>query len=77
MKCMVQEAKFPLKYVPPQYATAVDDEVGELWKEEFIYFLKASSWCLVVSTKVNSEISITSVTLAKLWLVLIASTAWV
>jgi hypothetical protein len=37
----------------------VDDEVGELWKEVFIYFFKASSWCLVVSTKESHEISIT------------------
>jgi len=37
----------------------VDDEVGKLWKEIFIYFFKALSWCLVVSMKENHEISIT------------------
>jgi hypothetical protein len=37
----------------------VVDEVGELWKEVLIYFFKASSWCLAVSTKENREISIT------------------
>jgi len=33
--------------------------VGKLWKKIFIYFFRASSRCLVVSTKENREISIT------------------
>jgi hypothetical protein len=45
------------------------DELGDLWKDAFMDYFKASSWCLLVSTKENHEIS---VRIANLWLRFIA-----